>query len=89
MKKIIMKVYAIPLLFIISANICSAQVLKNFGNKVKEEVEWRAQRKAGQKIDQGLDSILAAPKKIIKKKESYKSNTDTQASEESTTAKKD
>jgi hypothetical protein len=67
-----MKPYCCLLLLLITASFCHAQIFKKLGNRVKEEVEWRAQRKAGQKIDQGLDSLLAVPGKIIKKKGSKK-----------------
>src|SRR5687768_12371607 len=52
-----------------------AQLLKKIGTRVKEDVEWRAQRKAGQKIDQGLDSLIQVPKKIITKKSSKEKKT--------------
>lgn len=56
------------LLLIVAGNTGYSQVLKKLGDKVKGEVEWRAQRKAGQKIDQGIDSLLAQPKKSSTKK---------------------
>ena len=47
---------------------CEGQILRKLGTQVKEDIEWRARRKAGQKIDQGLDSLIAAPKKLQIKK---------------------
>ena len=42
----------------LSFTISHSQFLKKLGTRVKEDVEWRAQRKAGQKIDEGLDSQI-------------------------------
>ncbi|HMH23846.1 MAG TPA: hypothetical protein VK563_18800 [Puia sp.] len=50
------------LLFVRSS--CDAQFLKDLGNKAKDEVEYRVRRKAGQKIDEGLDKALDLPRKI-------------------------
>ena len=58
-----------------------AQLLKKFGQKVKSEVEYRAARKAGQKIDEGIDSVLALPKKI---KEKNKKDTPAEKTKEPT-----
>lgn len=67
MKKIV------GLIFLLSIHhFCSAQIFKKIGQKAKEEVEYRVRRKAGQKIDQGLDSILSAPKKIADKDKAKK-----------------
>lgn len=55
-------------MLILAGTTGSAQIFKKLGDKIKGEVEWRAQRKAGQKIDQGLDSLLAIPKKVTDKK---------------------
>src|SRR5688500_10870357 len=65
-----MKVLLISLLSFLVLHKSDAQLLKKIGTKVKEDIEWRAQRKAGQKIDQGLDSLIQVPKKIINKKSS-------------------
>jgi len=54
---------------------CEGQILRKLGTQVKEDIEWRARRKAGQKIDQGLDSLIAAPKKIADKKAAQKTDT--------------
>ncbi|HVG15350.1 MAG TPA: hypothetical protein VM935_10325 [Chitinophagaceae bacterium] len=40
-----------------------SQNLKKLGKWVKDDVEWRAKRRAGQAIDKGLDSLFEAPKK--------------------------
>ena len=57
-------------------HFCTAQIFKSLGQKAKEEVEYRVRRKAGQKIDQGLDSILAQPKKIVEKDKAKKNGGD-------------
>ncbi len=49
--------------------ICEAQVLKKLSRRIKADVEWRVHHKAGNKVDQGIDSLLEIPKKIINKKE--------------------
>lgn len=59
---------------------CQAQILKKIGNRVKEDVEWRARRKAGQKIDQGLDSLAQLPAKAIRKKNKTKDDSPSQES---------
>ena len=63
------------LLSLMAATICEGQILRKLGTQVKEDIEWRARRKAGQKIDQGLDSLIAAPKKIADKKAAKKTDT--------------
>lgn len=70
-----MKQNLILLVMLITCNICHAQLLKKLGNKIKDEVEWRAQRKAGQKIDQGLDTLFTIPKKVINKKSAKEETT--------------
>src|SRR5688572_14336795 len=65
-----MKALFISVLFFLLLYESEAQLLKKIGTKVKEDIEWRAQRKAGQKIDQGLDSLIQVPKKVINKKSS-------------------
>jgi hypothetical protein len=54
-----------------------AQFFKDLGNKAKDEVEYRIRRKAGQKIDEGLDKALDLPRKIkINKKGNEPATTD-------------
>ncbi len=65
-----MKKELLLLLCLMAGTICEAQILKKLGTQVKDDIEWRARRKAGQKIDQGIDSLIAAPKKIADKKAS-------------------
>src|SRR5688500_7649585 len=65
-----MKALFVLLLSFLFLSKSNAQILKKIGTKIKEDAEWRAQRKAGQKIDQGLDSLIQVPKKIINKKKS-------------------
>jgi hypothetical protein len=36
---------------------CEGHILKKLGTQAKDDIEWRARRKAGQKIDQGIDSL--------------------------------
>jgi hypothetical protein len=60
----------------------NCQIFKKFGQKVKEEVDYRVHRKAGQKIDQGLDSALALPKKVFKTKSAEKNTAGDQSSEQ-------
>lgn len=67
-----MKTLFLSLISFLLLSEIDAQVLKKIGTKIKEDAEWRAQRKAGQKIDQGLDSLIQAPKKIINKNKSKK-----------------
>ena len=62
-KKITMKRICFILLFAISANLCYAQVLKKIGRKVKDNVGWRAERRLGQELDKGIDSILRGKRK--------------------------
>ncbi len=49
-------------------------------------MEYRAQRKAGQKIDQGLDSVLAVPKKVSDKKKAKKNSAGHPAEDQNTSA---
>lgn len=63
-----MKKFSLLFLLLFICAVSHAQVLKKLGKRVKENVEWRAQRKANQKIDQGLDSLEQIPKKMGKKK---------------------
>ena len=48
--------------------------------KVKDNVGWRAERRAGQEIDKGLDSLFNAPKKAREKKEQKKAGAKNQSS---------
>src|SRR4051812_18910085 len=47
---------------------CHAQFFKKLKQQAKEEVDYRVHRKAGQKINEGLDTVLSLPKKVIDKK---------------------
>ncbi|MGZ8538279.1 MAG: hypothetical protein ACXWV9_08460, partial [Flavisolibacter sp.] len=76
-----MKHYLILALLLVAGTICHAQKLKKAADWLKRDVEWRAQRKAGQKIEQGLDSVFAAPKKI-KDKKAAKENTTVEEKQE-------
>ena len=74
-----MKKSLLILVLLFSANICTAQVLKKIGQKVKDNVGWRAERRAGQEIDRALDSLLRGKKKE-EKKEQKSSDTKAQPS---------
>lgn len=52
----------------------NAQLLKKIGDKVKRDAEWRVRYKADRQVDKALDSIIAAPKKIIDKKKNKNDN---------------
>ncbi|MDQ6755609.1 MAG: hypothetical protein M3004_01625 [Bacteroidota bacterium] len=72
-----MKLVTLAILFLLSANICSAQFLKNLGKKIKEDAGWQVRNKADNEVRKGLDSVFNAPKKIKeKKKEKQKNATD-------------
>jgi hypothetical protein len=68
------------LLLALSANFCTAQVLKKIGQKVKDNVGWRAERRVGQEIDRGLDSLLRGSKKKAQKKDQKSPGTKPQTS---------
>ena len=63
-----MKLCTLAILFFLSANICTAQFLKNLGKKIKEDAGWQARNKADNEVRKGLDSVFDAPKKIKEKK---------------------
>lgn len=72
-----MKIIIKGFLFFVIVFSCfrgNCQMFKKLGQKVKEEVDYRVHRKAGQEIDQGLDSVLAVPKKVLKKESSAKNS---------------
>ena len=52
------------LFLLLSFYVGDAQILKKLGEKVKEEAEYRIRRKAGQKMDEGIDKVFDLPKKI-------------------------
>ena len=76
-----MKKYSLVLLFFFTATICSAQLFKKLGDKIKNEAEWRAQHKVGQKVDQGIDSLFSIPKKVKNKNKSKTGSTDNTGTE--------
>ena len=70
----------------------NAQILKKLGDKVKRDSEWRIRSKADQQVNKGLDSIIAAPKKIHDKNKAEKNNsktTTTEAPDNATTTTND
>src|SRR5688500_4598529 len=77
-----MKALLLLLLSFLLLTESEAQIFKKIGNTRKEDAEWRTRRKAGQKMDQGLDTLMKAPNKVIDKKKSKK--TKTPAGEEQT-----
>lgn len=64
------------MLLLLAVQIGEAQILKKLGDKVKEEVEYRVRRKAGQKIDEGIDKVFELPKKIKINKKGNEPGTD-------------
>ena len=76
-----MKKYSLVLLFFFTATICSAQLFKKLGDKIKNEAEWRAQHKVGQKVDQSIDSLFSIPKKVKNKNKSKTGSTDNTGTE--------
>jgi hypothetical protein len=70
-----MKIYSLAFIFFLSANICSGQLLKKLGQKVKENAQWRIERTENEKINEGIDSLQALPKKIKNKKKAKANNT--------------
>ncbi|HEX6431710.1 MAG TPA: hypothetical protein VF008_28665, partial [Niastella sp.] len=52
------------LFLLLSCYVGETQILKKLGDKVKEEAEYRIRRKAGQKMDEGIDKVFDLPKKI-------------------------
>lgn len=71
-----MKLNFLSLIFFISINNCTAQLLKKIGQKIKGDVQWAAQRKENQKINEGIDTLLAQPKKIKDKRKAKKNAAD-------------
>ena len=64
-----MKLFLLLIAIFLFCYNSNAQLLKRIGNKAKRDAEWRIQGKADQKINQGIDSIIALPKKAATKKE--------------------
>lgn len=60
--------FVILLSFLLASKV-ESQIFKKLGDKIKRDAEWRIRSKADQQVSKGLDSIIEAPKKIIKKKE--------------------
>ncbi|MEO5562965.1 MAG: hypothetical protein ABIR18_06005 [Chitinophagaceae bacterium] len=71
-----MKLCLTLLFSLLLGSACEGQILKDLGRKAKEEVEYRVRRKAGQKIDEGLDKVLDLPKKIKINKKGNEPGTD-------------
>ena len=71
-----MKVSFITLFLFFTANICSAQILKDLGKRIKGDAEWRVRYKTDQQVAKGLDSLVELPKKLKAKKKSRENNTD-------------
>ena len=77
------------LLLLLSANISTAQVLKKIGQKVKDNVGWRAERRVGQEIDKGIDSLLRGKKKAEKKEQKFPEDASNKEGPKSTPIKKE
>ncbi|GAB2823099.1 MCP four helix bundle domain-containing protein [Ferruginibacter profundus] len=69
-----MKATTAILLLLLAANLSHAQIFKKLGDKIKRDAEWRIRSKADQQVARGIDSVIAAPKKI-KDKKKEKNNT--------------
>ena len=63
-----MKALMTLLIFILCCCNSNAQVLKRFGDRIKNDAEWRLRNKVDNEIRKGIDSIFEAPKKIKNKK---------------------
>ena len=83
-----MKKYSLALILFFTANICSAQILKDLGKRIKGDAQWRVRYKTDQQVAKGLDSLAELPKKIKykKKSKSKANNTDTSGTEKQTDA---
>jgi hypothetical protein len=77
-----MKIIILLLLFFLP-NKTNAQLFKKLGEKIKGDAEWRIRSKADQQVSNGIDSIMALPKKVITKK---KSTQKTESAENKNTA---
>ena len=51
-----------------SAYHAESQVLKDIGRDIKRDAECRLNRKVREKVDDGIDRLLAIPKKSKEKK---------------------
>ena len=71
-----MKSLLILLLYLAVMQTCEAQIFKKLGDKIKRDAEWRIRSKADQQVSRGIDSVIAAPKKIADKNKAKKNNTD-------------
>ena len=67
-----MKVSFITLFLFFTVNICSAQILKDLGKRIKGDAEWRVRYKTDQQVAKGLDSLVELPKKLKAKKNQEK-----------------
>jgi len=64
------------LFLLLSYYVGDGQLLKKLGGMVKEEAEYRIRRKAGQKMDEGIDKVFDLPKKIKINKKGNEPETD-------------
>jgi hypothetical protein len=60
------------ILFLCFHFLADAQLVKDIKRGVKNDVEWRIQRKVRDKMNEGVDSLEKLPKKIKNKKEQKK-----------------
>lgn len=67
-----MKILFLSLVAFFLLHNCDGQVLKNLGDKIKRDAEWRVRYKVDQQVNRGLDSLIVAPKKIKSKKKENK-----------------
>ena len=57
---------------ILIGNISNAQILKNLGDKLKRDAEWRIRNKADVQVGKAVDKVIEAPGKVIDKKKQNK-----------------
>jgi len=74
-----MKHLLLSLLSFLVIQTCGAQIFKKLGDKLKGDAEWRVRSKVDQQVSKGLDSVIAAPKKIKEKKKEKNSSADNSA----------
>ncbi|MEI7736966.1 MAG: hypothetical protein WCI49_15965, partial [Ferruginibacter sp.] len=79
-----MKVLLVTALFFLCIQTGEAQIFKKLGDKIKRDAEWRIRNKADQQVSRGIDSVIAAPKKIADKNKAKKNNTDPATSNQNT-----
>ena len=68
-----MKVFFITLFLFFTANICSAQILKELGKRIKGDAEWRVRYKADHRWPKDQTALWnCPPKKSIRRNQKLK-----------------